>query len=68
MIYDDECGYWRVLPAAPGASPSPRSRHMAAYDATGDRMITFGGRFRAGASGAYTLHADVWALDLGSET
>jgi len=31
-------------------------------------MLVFGGRFRAGTSGAYTLYNDLWALDLATET
>jgi hypothetical protein len=62
-IYDDECGTWRLLA---GAGPGPRARHMAAYDPAGDRVLVFGGRY--GTGGTYTLYADLWALDLASET
>ncbi len=52
---------------ATGAGPSARGRHAAALDGAG-RMLMFGGRYRAtGATGNYTLHADLWALDLASQ-
>jgi len=41
---------------------------MTAYDSTGHRMILFGGRYRSGSSGPYTLYNDLWAFDLSTET
>lgn len=64
-IYDDECGTWRVL--AGGAGPGARARHMAAYDAAGNRVLVFGGRFTTTGSG-YTVFGDLWAFDLATET
>lgn len=48
--------------------PSARARGAAAYDAVGDRLLVFGGRYRAGTSGAYTVFSDLWALDLATLT
>lgn len=38
------------------------------YDARTHRMLMFGGRFRAGTSGAYVLFDDLWQLDLSTDT
>lgn len=61
-VYDIACKTF-TQPATPD-DPGPRTRASAAYDVAGDRMILFGGRYRAGTAGAYTLFGDVWALDL----
>ena len=66
-VYEVTCNSWRQV-AGGAAQPLGRGRHMAVYDATGDRMIVFGGRNRAGAGGDYTLLNDTWALDLATET
>ncbi len=65
-IYDVACDHWRVVDQAGG--PQGRARHAAAYDSQRGRMIVFGGRWRAGASGNYTLLGDTWAFDLATET
>ena len=62
-IYDIACNHWKQI-----ASPVGRGRHMATYDSTEHRMLTFGGRFRAGDSGPYILYNDLYALDLETET
>jgi hypothetical protein len=64
-IYDIACDQWRMVE---GSGPPGRARHMAAYDPVGDRMVVWGGRTRAGSSGPYSLMADLWALDLETET
>lgn len=52
-----------------GAGPSARGRHAVAYDSAGNRMLIFGGRFRAsGGSGDYTLYNDLWAFDFSART
>lgn len=63
--YDPRCDRWDRL--TPAASPSPRSRAAWALDTRRRRMIVFGGRFREGTSGAYTLYRDVWSFDLATE-
>ncbi len=50
------------------SGPSPRGRFMVAHDASRDRMLLFGGRYRDGNSGSYTLYNDLWALDLANRT
>ncbi len=65
--YDIACDHWRQITEA-GVGPGGRNRQMTVYDSTRHRMILFGGRYRAGDSGAYTLYDDVWALDLATET
>lgn len=65
-LFDAGCGKWTEL--APATAPSPRSRHSVALDASRDRAILFGGRFRAGSSGDYTHYNDVWAFDFASQT
>ncbi len=62
--YDIACGTFSLHDASAG--PSARARGSAAYDAAGDRMWMFGGRYREGSSGAYTLFDEVWSLDLKS--
>lgn len=63
--YDTTCDRWDQITG--DAHPSPRSRMAWALDARRRRMIVFGGRYRAGSSGNYTLYNDVWALDLATE-
>ena len=64
--YDDSCAEWRWLDILGG--PGLRARHSAVYDPAARRMLVFGGRYRAAATGAYTLYNDLWALDLATET
>lgn len=59
--FDPACNRWTRLSG--DATPSPRARTAYAVDARRRQMLIFGGRFRAAASGAYTLYRDVWALD-----
>jgi len=62
-IYDAVCATFEPIPYETG--PSPRARGAAVYDADGDQMIVFGGRYKAPNSGStYTLYDEVWALDL----
>lgn len=49
--------------AAPPTAPIPRARMTTAWDANRGRLVVFGGRWRAGSSGAYTFPSDVWAYD-----
>jgi len=62
--FELDCGSWKRIEAAPG--PEARSRHASALDTTRDRMLVFGGRAPSGAG--YTNFADVWALDLATDT
>ncbi len=64
-ILDPACGDWVELSVT---GPGTRARHAMATDAAGNRALLFGGRTRAGASGAYTVLGDVWAFDFASRT
>jgi hypothetical protein len=64
--YDTKCKQFHQVDAANG--PGARARGAAEYDAKGDRLVIFGGRYRMAAMGAYTLYDDVWALDLAAMT
>jgi hypothetical protein len=58
-IYDDVCDGWIEVE---GAAPSPSGRHMSAW---GDGKVwVFGGRYRAGETGAYDLYADLYRFDV----
>ncbi len=63
--YEPECDRWTQRMIAGG--PSARGRMAYALDAMHRRLLIFGGRFRAGASGTYTLYNEVWSLDLAAE-
>ena len=65
--YDGACDHWREVTDA-GLGPAGRNRHMSTYDSKRHQMVLFGGRYRAGTSGSYTLYDDVWAFDLATET
>ncbi|MBK8691002.1 MAG: hypothetical protein IPN17_01535 [Deltaproteobacteria bacterium] len=60
--FDPRCNRWTRL--TPNVCPSARSRTAYALDARRRRMLVFGGRSRAGATGAYTLYRELWSLDL----
>jgi len=64
-LLDTACGGWTKI-ESPG--PSARSRHAVALDPASNRALLFGGRFRAGSSGAYTLYNDVWSFDFPTKT
>lgn len=63
--YELDCGNWRRL-EVPG--PSARARIATALDTERQRMLIFGGRYRAGGSGAYTQYDEVWTFDLATNT
>jgi N-acetylneuraminic acid mutarotase len=63
--YDPRCDRWDLLSTP--VAPSPRSRAAWALDTRRRRLLVFGGRYREGSSGAYTLLQDVWAFDLATE-
>lgn len=60
--YEPRCNRWTRL--SPEAHPSARSRAAYAVDARRRRMLVFGGRSRAGSTGAYTLYRELWSLDM----
>ncbi len=59
-IYDDPCGSWEQVDAAPSA----RGRHAAAWGA--GSMYVFGGRYREQAGGEYTLYDDILQFEVAS--
>jgi hypothetical protein len=59
-VYDTACDLWSMSTAE---GPSPRTRATAVWEPTMKRMVVFGGRYRAGSSGNYTLLKDLWAYD-----
>ena len=60
-IYDLACNSWKKLSVT---GPSARTRTASAIDTAHHVLYLFGGRFRAGTSGAYTLYDETWAFDL----
>ena len=49
--------------------PSARARYGAAYDASGQRALIFGGRYRdEGGSGPYDLFNELWAFDFSTQS
>ncbi len=65
-FFDTQCDQWRQSEAV--APTAGRNRHAAAYDPARRQMIVYGGRYRAGSSGSYTLFDDVLAFDIETET
>ncbi len=63
-LFEPDSGWSEI--ASPG--PSARGRHAVGFDPAGTRMMVFGGRYRAGSSGNYTLYDDLWAFDLTART
>jgi hypothetical protein len=59
-LLDTACGAWGQRSVT---GPSPRARHVMVGDYARKRALLFGGRFRMGQSGNYTLYNDVWAFD-----
>lgn len=65
---------WAFYPACDafarieGKGPRARARHATTFDPARRRMLVFGGRFRNGTSGSYTMFDDLWALDLATDT
>jgi hypothetical protein len=60
--YDPDCDRWTQVMTEGG--PSARARAASALDTRRRRLLVFGGRYRAGETGPYTVYNDVWALDL----
>jgi len=63
--YHARCGTWEEIT---GAGPSARARHMFALDKAGNRMLVWGGRYRAGTSGNYVQYNDLWAFDFANDS
>jgi N-acetylneuraminic acid mutarotase len=65
-VLDTACGQWTELSAS---GPSARSRHSMVADPARDRVLLFGGRWRADPTGGnYTLYNDVWSFDFATQS
>lgn len=65
-LYEPGFG-WTELETA--TQPSARGRAGVSYDPNGQRMLMYGGRWRAtGTSGNYTVLGDLWSFDFVSRT
>lgn len=61
-FFNPSCNTWRK---SAEIGPSARARHVTAFDTKRRRLIVFGGRYRAGTSGTYTVYNDTHALEVG---
>lgn len=59
--YRAACGDFAEVETAD--APHKRGRYGTALDAARHRLLLFGGRFRDGDVGAYTMYDDLWAFD-----
>ena len=48
-------------------APSARGRFVYAFDTKRKNMVIFGGRFRAGGSGNYTMYNETWSFNVVSD-
>ena len=64
-VYDVACDSWTQSKAS---GPKGRVRATAAWVESLGKIVVFGGRWRAGASGNYTLLKDLWAYDAGDDS
>lgn len=65
-VYDIGCGRWQLVDGANG--PSARARSASAVDEATHKLYVYGGRYRAGSSGAYTQFNETWAFDIATLT
>jgi len=64
-VFEEDCGNWREIE---GDAPFRASRYAAGYDSVRDRFVIFGGRFRDGTAGRYTLRKTASAYSFGDES
>lgn len=63
-IFDPACAHWTLV-EDDGSAPGARTRATGVFDSTENRLLVFGGRYRAqGTEGDYEIYNEVWALDL----
>lgn len=63
-VFDARTDAWSALvPVDPDTAPIPRARASAVWDAQGQRVILFGGRYRDGTRGPYDFPNDLWAYE-----
>jgi len=60
--YDIDCQQFNLIEVSGG--PGPRARGTAVHDSRRNRMLLFGGRYRASGTGNYELYDELWSLDL----
>ncbi|MBI4821663.1 MAG: hypothetical protein HY791_35710 [Deltaproteobacteria bacterium] len=61
-VFDPSTGQWAEIVLS-GNRPLKRARSAATWDERNNRVVLFGGRFRAGTTGDYTWLNDLWAFD-----
>jgi hypothetical protein len=61
--FDPARGMWAEIPTPSGDIPISRARSASVWDPGSNRLILFGGRWRAGTTGPYTFPNDLWAYD-----
>jgi len=64
-VWEEDCGNWRKIE---GDQPPATARYAHGYDPLRDRFVMFGGRYRNGTSGLYTLRDETWAFSFETET
>jgi hypothetical protein len=64
--FHTDCNNFEQLDPGPGMSA--RGRYAIALDETRGRALIHGGRYRAGTSGDYTLHDDLWAFEFATDS
>jgi N-acetylneuraminic acid mutarotase len=63
--YHLDCDSWEPIAAT---GPTPRARAASTLDTRRGRMLVFGGRDRAPGGSGFVNFADVWALDLATDS
>ena len=66
FVFDTRREQWSQLDIPVG--PLPADRAGAIWDELGQRVIVFGGRWRAGTSGPYDYPTEVWAYSVATNT
>lgn len=66
-VYDLSRNQWFALTPT-GDKPLPRARSRGVWDPNREQFVVFGGRWRQGASGAYSYPNDVWAYSPASNS
>lgn len=61
----DPCTSWAPLK---GNLPPPRARAASAVDGQGGYLYVYGGRYREGSSGSYTVRKDLWRYNANDDT
>ena len=61
--FDSSSPSWQLASGGPGAAPTPRFGHAAAFDAGSGRMLVFGGTTPGIAENANFVFNDAWLLD-----